>query len=173
MLLPFEGIAPQIHPSALICEGSYIIGDVRIGADSSVWFGAVIRGDMHSIRIGNRTSIQDGSILHVEHYTRADKSDGFPLVIGDDVTVGHRAILHGCKIGNRCLVGMGAIVMDGAEIGEDSIIGAGSLVTKGKRFAPRSLIMGAPARFIRELNPEEVAEILASAARYVEYKNRY
>lgn len=173
MVIPLLGVIPQIDPSVLVCEGSYIIGDVVIGEESSVWFGAVIRGDVHSIRIGCRTSIQDGSVLHVEHYNLPDRSDGHPLFIGDEVTVGHKVILHGCTIANRCLIGMGAIVMDGVEIGEDSIVGAGALVTKGKRFPPRSLILGSPAKRVRELSDAEVEEIKASALRYVEYQNRY
>ncbi|MGP1449500.1 MAG: gamma carbonic anhydrase family protein [Wolinella sp.] len=173
MLLSFDGATPKIPHSVLVCEGSYIIGDVEIGEDSSVWFGAVIRGDVHKIRIGARVSVQDGSVLHVTHHTLPDKSDGNALQIGNDATIGHRVILHGCTIDSRVLVGMGAIVMDGAEIGSDSIIGAGAVVTKGKKFPPRSLILGSPASFIRTLSDEEVIEIEAHAHRYVEFQRRY
>lgn len=173
MLLPFEEVKPLIDPSALVCEGSYVIGAVEIGAESSVWFGAVVRGDVHHIRIGARTSVQDGAVLHVEHYTLPDKSDGFPLLIGDEVTIGHRAILHGCVIEDRCLIGMGAVVLDGARIARESIVGAGALVTKGKQFPPRSLILGSPAKVVRELSDEEVAGLRTHALYYVELAHRY
>lgn len=167
MILPFKGKWPEIHETAFIAPSSDIVGDVTIGANSSVWFQCVIRGDVNTIRIGSRTNIQDHSMLHV---TRKKSS----LLIGDDVTVGHRVTLHGCTIQNRVLIGMGAVLLDHCEIGDDSIVGAGALVTKGKRFPPRSLIVGSPARLERELTPEEIAYLMESAKNYVgdsaEYK---
>jgi carbonic anhydrase/acetyltransferase-like protein (isoleucine patch superfamily) len=173
MLHSFEGLHPQIAPDVFVAPGAHIIGDVKIGSDSSVWFGSVLRGDIHRIHIGKRTNIQDLSMLHVTHYTLPDKSDGNPTIIGDDVTIGHHAMLHGCIVENACLIGMRATILDGARIGEESIVGAGALVTKGKIFPPRSLIIGSPAKVVRQLNDEEVASLYNSAYRYVEYKNRY
>ncbi len=173
MLHSFEGLHPQIAPDVFVAPGAHIIGDVKIGSDSSVWFGSVLRGDIHRIHIGKRTNIQDLSMLHVTHYTLSDKSDGNPTIIGDDVTIGHHAMLHGCIVENACLIGMRATILDGARIGEESIVGAGALVTKGKIFPPRSLIIGSPAKVVRQLNDEEVASLYNSAYRYVEYKNRY
>jgi carbonic anhydrase/acetyltransferase-like protein (isoleucine patch superfamily) len=160
MIHPFKEKKPQIDTSALIMESAQIIGDVVIGEESSVWFNAVIRGDVNYIRIGKYTNIQDGCVLHVARRT-------LPLIIGDEVTVGHNVILHACTIGSQCLIGMGAIVMDGAEIGESSIIGAGSLVTPGTKIPPRSLVLGSPAGVKRELTEEEIRGIRESAANYV------
>ncbi|MDR2341499.1 MAG: gamma carbonic anhydrase family protein [Campylobacteraceae bacterium] len=173
MIYDFKKITPQIGKNIFIAKSADIIGDVKIGDDSSVWFKAVIRGDVHKIQIGKRTSIQDGAVVHVTHYKLDDKSDGYPAIIGDDVTVGHGAILHGCVIANACLIGMGAVILDGANIGEESIVGAGSLVTQGKNFPARSLIIGSPARAVRMLKDEEVKELYASAARYVKFKDEY
>jgi carbonic anhydrase/acetyltransferase-like protein (isoleucine patch superfamily) len=169
----FKQLIPKIDKSVFIAKSADIIGDVKIKNESSVWFGVVIRADVHSICIGERTSIQDGTVIHVTHYKLPDKSDGYPTVIGDDVTVGHRAVLHGCTVGNACLIGMGAIILDGAQIGDESIVGAGSLVTQGKIFPPRSLIMGSPARVVRTLNDEEIKKLYVSAARYVKLKDEY
>jgi gamma-carbonic anhydrase len=160
MIHPFKEKKPQIDASALVMESAQIIGDVVIGEESSVWFNAVIRGDVNHIRIGKYTNIQDGCVLHVARRT-------LPLIIGDEVTVGHNVILHACTIGSQCLIGMGAIVMDGAEIGESSIIGAGSLVTPGTKIPPRSLVLGSPAGVKRELTEEEIRGIRESAANYV------
>lgn len=160
MILPHHGVWPQIHETAFIAPSADVIGEVEIGAQSSIWFQCVIRGDVHTIRIGNRTNIQDQCVLHV---TRKKSN----LVIGDEVTVGHRAMLHGCRIGNRVLVGMGAIIMDDAEIGDDCIIAAGALVTKGTKVPAGSLALGSPARVARVLKPEELAYLPESAANYV------
>jgi len=165
MIFPHKGIEPTIPDSCFIAPSADIIGDVHLGEDTSVWFQVVIRGDVNRVRIGKRTNIQDGAILHV---TR-DKLPmvGAPLVIGDDVTIGHRVSLHGCTIKNRVLVGMGAVILDHAEIGEDSIVAAGSVVTKDKKFPARSLIQGVPAKVVRQLTDEEVGMLLASASNYV------
>jgi carbonic anhydrase/acetyltransferase-like protein (isoleucine patch superfamily) len=166
MILAFEGMVPKISDTALVVETAAIIGDVVIGEESSIWFHCVVRGDMHHIRIGKRTNIQDLCVLHVRFKTGA-------TILGDDITVGHRAILHACTVGNRVLVGMGSIVMDGAVIGEDSIVGAGALVAPGTVVPPRSLVVGAPARVKRPVTDAEIAGIADSALRYVEFANKY
>jgi len=173
MIMNFKDYKPEIGKNSWIASSADVIGRTKIGEDSSVWFQVVIRGDVHFITIGSRTSIQDGSMIHVTHHKKADMSDGNPTTIGDDVTVGHKVMLHGCTIENACLIGMSATILDGAVIGKESIVGAGSLVTKNKKFPPRSLIMGSPAKFIRELTDEEVKELYASASRYVKFKNDY
>ena len=174
MILRYKNDFPQIDNSAWIAPSADIVGDVEIGEDSSIWFGCVVRGDVHFIKIGKRTSIQDMSMVHVTHFKKEKKiGDGNPTIIGDDVTIAHKVMLHGCKIGNGCLIGMSATILDGAEIGDESIVGAGSLVTKNKKFPPRSLIMGSPAKVIRELSDEEVAGIYANAKNYVNYKDDY
>ena len=173
MIMNFKDYKPKIGKNSWIADSADVIGRTKIGEDSSVWFQVVIRGDVHFITIGSRTSIQDGTMIHVTHHKKADMSDGNPTVIGDDVTIGHKVMLHGCTIEDACLIGMSATILDGAVIGKESIVGAGSLVTKNKTFPPRSLIMGSPAKFIRELNDAEVKELYASASRYVEFKNEY
>lgn len=160
MILPFQKKWPKVHETAFVAPSADIIGDVEVGSHSSVWFQCVIRGDVHQIRIGSKTNIQDHSTLHV---TRAQS----PLHIGDSVTVGHRAILHGCKIGNRVLVGMGALILDDAEIGDDCIIGAGALVTKKTKIPSGNLVMGFPAKVVRPLTTEERAFLIKSAENYV------
>jgi len=144
MIRPFRSILPRVHATAYVDESAQVIGDVEIGRESSVWMNVVIRGDVNSIRIGDRTNIQDGTIIHVMRGTH-------PTQIGNEVTVGHAAVLHGCTIHDRCLIGMGALVLNGAEIGEDSIVAAGTLVPERKKFPPRSLLMGRPAVLKREL----------------------
>lgn len=166
MIKTYKGITPSIHPTAFIEDSALIIGDVEIGEYSSVWFNAVIRGDVNYIRIGKRTNIQDGSILHV---TR----DTHPLFIGDNVTIGHNVTLHGCRIKDRCLIGMGAIVLDGAEVGEDSIIGAGAVVAEETIIPPMTLALGIPAKPKRELTHEEVKMIKGYAENYIEYFKTY
>ena len=173
MIHKFKDFTPKIGERTWIAPSADVIGDVEIGEDSSIWFGTVIRGDVHYIKIGSRTSIQDLSMVHITHYKKADRSDGSPTVIGDDVTVGHRVMLHGCTIEDACLIGMSATILDNAVIGKESIVGASSLVTKGKIFPPRSLIMGSPAKVIRELTDAEVQELYASAKRYVSFKSDY
>ncbi len=173
MLHKFKSTLPTLGANTWIAPSADIIGDVTCGEDCSIWFGCVVRGDVHYIKIGNRVNIQDLSMIHVTHYKNGDKTTGNPTIIGDDVTIGHRVMLHGCSIEDACLVGMSATILDGAVIGKESIVGAGALVTKNKVFPPRSLIVGTPAKVIRELNDEEVAELYASASRYVEFKKDY
>jgi len=173
MIMEFQGVQPSIASDVFIAPSADIIGDVTIGEQSSVWFGCVIRGDVNSIKIGKRTSIQDLSMIHVTHFKKEDRSDGFATIIGDDVTIAHRVMLHGCTIEDACLIGMSATILDGAIIGKESIVGANSLVTKNKIFPPRSLIMGNPAKVVRELSDEEVASLYASAANYVKFKAMY
>jgi len=173
MLHPFKKIVPTIGDKTWIASSADVIGEVDIGEDCSIWFGSVVRGDVHYIKIGNRTNVQDLSMIHVTHYKNGDKTTGNPTIIGDDVTIGHRVMLHGCTIENACLIGMSATILDGAVIGKESIVGAGSLVTKNKVFPPRSLIMGSPAKVVRALREEEVAELYASAKRYVAFKEDY
>jgi gamma-carbonic anhydrase len=166
MLRPFRSVLPSVHPTAYIDQSAQVIGDVEIGAESSVWMNVVIRGDVNLIRVGARTNIQDGTVIHVMRDTHATR-------IGDDVTVGHAAVLHGCTIHNRVLIGMGAMLLNGAEIGEDSIVAAGTLVPEEKRFPPRSLLMGRPAALKRTLTDQEIATIRDYADRYVDYRNAY
>ena len=171
-IIPYETKRPRLHDSVYVAEGARIIGDVEIGADSSVWFNTVMRGDVHWIKVGAETNIQDGSILHVASDRLAGEG-GIPLVIGDDCTVGHRVILHACTIGNRCLIGMGAILMDGVVVGDEVIVGAGTLVPAGRHLPPRTLWIGSPARQARALTEQEVAYLAESAAHYVALKNDY
>ncbi|WP_434637755.1 gamma carbonic anhydrase family protein [Sulfurimonas sp. NW7] len=173
MLHVYKNITPTIGNRSWIAPSADVIGDVSCGEDCSVWFGCVVRGDVHYIKIGNRVNIQDLSMIHVTHYKKEDKSDGNPTIIEDDVTIGHRVMLHGCTIEKACLIGMSATILDGAVIGKESIVGAGSLVTKNKVFPPRSLIMGSPAKVVRELSEEEIKELYASASRYVAFKEDY
>jgi carbonic anhydrase/acetyltransferase-like protein (isoleucine patch superfamily) len=173
MIENFEEYSPKIEKNVFVANSADIIGDVEIKEESSIWYGTVIRGDVHYIKIGKRTSIQDLSMIHVTHFTKKDRSDGNPTIIGDDVTIAHKVMLHGCTIGNACLIGMSATILDGAIIGEESIVGANSLVTKNKKFPPRSLIMGNPAKVVRELSDEEVKSLYESSKNYVEFKNRF
>jgi carbonic anhydrase/acetyltransferase-like protein (isoleucine patch superfamily) len=166
MIRPFRGVRPQIHPTAFIEESAQIIGDVHIGEQSSVWFNAVVRGDVFYIRIGDRTNIQDGTVIHVTNGTHA-------TVLEDEVTVGHNVTLHGCHIERGCLVGMGSIVMDDVRIGSESIVAAGALVAPGTHVPPRSLVIGAPAKVRRSLTDEEVAGLPRYWQNYIEYTKAY
>lgn len=163
---------PQCGQRVMIDASSVVIGDVILGDDASVWPLVAIRGDVNQVRIGARTNIQDGSVLHVTHKS-ASNPQGFPLTIGDDVTVGHKAMLHACTIGNRVLVGMGSIVLDGAIIEDDVMIGAGSLVPPRKRLESGYLYLGSPVRQVRPLNEQEIAGLLYSANNYVRWKDDY
>ncbi len=173
MVLSYREWTPQCGKQTWVAPSADVIGNVVMGDDVGIWFGCVIRGDVHRISIGDRSNIQDLSMIHVTHYKKEDMSDGNPTVIGNDVTVGHRVMLHGCTIEDACLIGMSATILDGAVIGRESIVGAGSLVTKNKIFPPQSLIMGTPAKVVRSLHDDEVAELYASAARYVAFKENY
>ena len=166
MLRPYRGISPRIHPTAFIDASAQVIGDVEIGEETSVWMNTVLRGDVHWIRIGRRSNVQDGTIVHV-------MSDTHPTSIGDDVTIGHGAIVHGCTIENQCLIGMGAILLNGSHVGTGSIVAAGSLVVEEMKIPPRSMVMGSPARVRRLLTPAEAADIQMFADRYVEYRLDY
>ena len=166
MIRPFRGVHPQIHPTAFIEESAQIIGDVVIGEQSSVWFNAVVRGDVFYIRIGARTNVQDGTVIHVTNGTHA-------TVLEDEVTVGHNVTLHGCHVERGCLVGMGSIVMDGVRIGEKSLVAAGSLVAPGTQVPPRSLLLGSPARVKRPLTDAEVSGLDIYWQNYVEYTRQY
>ncbi len=168
----FQEMAPQLGERVFVDGSALVLGDVSIGDDSSVWPTTVIRGDMLHIRIGARTSVQDGSVLHITH-AGPYNPDGFPLLIGDDVTVGHKVLLHGCTIGNRVLVGMGSIVMDGAVIEDEVVLGAGSLVTPGQRLESGHLYMGSPAKKARALSTEERNYFRYSAKNYVRLKDQY
>jgi len=166
MLRPYRGQMPRVHPSAFIDDSAQVIGDVEIGEESSVWMCVVVRGDVNRIRIGRRSNIQDGTIVHV-------MKDTHPTVIGDDVTVGHAAVVHGCTIEDRCLIGMGAILLNGVHVGSGSIIAAGTLVPEGTQIPPRSLVMGSPGKVRRTLSDADLDEIQMYADRYVAYRLDY
>jgi gamma-carbonic anhydrase len=157
-----KDVVPRIAPDVFVAPNATVIGDVVVGAGSSLWFGTVLRGDVFPIRIGERTNIQDNAVIHVTNGRAA-------TTVGDDVTVGHLALLHGCTIGNRCLIGMGSIVLDGAVIEDDCFIAAGSLVSPGTRVAARSMVIGRPARRVRELTDTDLAEIRGAGGLYVQY----
>lgn len=165
-VMPFEGANPRIHPSVFIAAGARIIGDVEIGELSSIWFNVVVRGDVHSIRIGRRTNIQDLAMLHVTHRK-------FSLTVGDDVTVGHSAVLHGAVIHDRVLVGMGAKVLDNSVVESDSLIAAGAVVREGFRVPAGTLVAGVPAKVVRELTDQERASVAQGALNYESYIARF
>ena len=164
-LYPFLGHWPQVGRGAFIAEGARLVGSVTLGEQASIWFNAVLRADIASISIGRRSNIQDNCTLHVDH--------GSPTVVGDEVTVGHAATLHGCTIEPRVLIGMGAVILSGAMIGAGSIVGAHALVTEGKVIPPRSLVLGSPGRVVRSTTDEEVRAILENVEHYVEEANLY
>jgi carbonic anhydrase/acetyltransferase-like protein (isoleucine patch superfamily) len=165
MLIPHRGITPRLHPSVFVAEGARIVGDVGIGEDSSVWFNAVIRGDILPIRIGRRTNVQDGCILHTK--------DGFPLSVGNEVTFGHGVTAHGCTIGDLCLLGIGCIVLDGAVVGRGSVIGSGALVPPGTIVPAHSLVMGVPGKVVKDLGPASEERIRGFSDSYVRYALSY
>lgn len=156
----------MVHPTAFVDESAQVIGDVSVGPESSIWMQVVIRGDVNDIRIGARSNVQDGAVVHVQR-------DTHPTRIGDDVTIAHGAMVHGCTLGNRVLVGIGAILLNGVEVGEDSIVAAGALLTEGTRVPPRSLVMGTPGRVRRSLTDAEVRWVADNAANYVRYRLDY
>ena len=169
MIESFQNKSPKIHETAYVTDDAIIVGDVEIGAESSVWFGSILRGDVNSIRVGERTNIQDGTIIHVSRQTHS-------TVLEDEITVGHRVTLHGCHIETGCLIGIGAIVLDGVRVGRNSLVAAGSLLTPNTQIPPRSLVMGSPAKVKRELSDAEVKDLEKFWRNYVElsriYKNQ-
>ena len=165
-ILPYKGMMPKLDPTVFVTEGCYIIGDVEIGKDSSVWFGSVIRGDVFHIRIGERTNIQDNSIIHVTH-------DIYPTIIGNDVTIGHGVILHGCTLNDFCLIGMGAKVLDQAVIGSYSLIGAGTVVREKFVVPEGVLVAGVPGKIVRDLKPDEIERLKESSSNYMNYVQSY
>jgi carbonic anhydrase/acetyltransferase-like protein (isoleucine patch superfamily) len=166
MIRRFKDLTPVVDPSAYVDQSAQVIGDVVIGAESSVWMNVVIRGDVHHIRIGRRTNIQDLTMIHVMR-------EAHSTTIGDEVTIGHSAVVHGTTIEDRVLIGMAAVLLNGVHVGHDSIVAAGTLLTEGTRVPPRSLVMGRPGTVKRELNDEEVAEIRWYADNYVRYRLDY
>jgi carbonic anhydrase/acetyltransferase-like protein (isoleucine patch superfamily) len=166
MIAAYAGKAPRLDPTVFVVESATVIGDVVIGAESSIWFGAVVRGDIEAIRIGARSNVQDNATLHVV-------GGKFGTTLGDGVTVGHNAVVHGCVIEDGALVGMGSIVLDGAIVGAQSLVGAGAVVPPGSRIPPRSLVLGSPGKVVRTLSADELDRIAASASNYVGYAKRY
>lgn len=166
LILPYRGRRPRLSESAWVAPGASVIGDVELGDEVSVWYGCVLRGDVHHIRIGARTNIQDLSVLHV---TR----DRFATEVGAEVTIGHRAVVHGCRVGDGALVGIGAVVLDGAVIGEEALVGAGAVVPPGAVVPDRTLVLGTPARPTRELSAEEIVEQRARTLTYVELSREH
>lgn len=160
-----DGVSPQVSASAWVADSAQVMGRVALADDANVWFGVVIRGDTETITVGKGSNIQDMSVLHADV--------GMPLVVGEGVTVGHKVMLHGCTIGDNSLIGIGAVVLNGAKIGDNCLVGAGSLVTEGKQFADGSLIVGSPARAIRQLSPEQIEGLRQSAQHYVSNANLY
>ena len=160
-----NGVAPSLADTAWVADSAQVIGNVVLGDQASVWFGTVVRGDMERITIGAGSNIQDTSVLHAD--------TGQPLVIGERVTVGHQAVLHGCTVGDESLIGIGAIVLNGAKIGKNCLVGAGALVTEGKEFPDGSMIIGAPARLVRQLTPEQMDSLCLSAQHYIDNAQRF
>ena len=163
MLRPYRGISPTIHPTAYIDISAQVIGDVHLGAESSLWMNVVVRGDVNYVRIGERTNVQDLTLVHVMRETN-------PTMVGSDVTIGHSSVIHGCTIEDRCLIGMGAILLNGVRVGTGSIVAAGALLTEGMVVPPGSMVMGVPAKVKRPLTPEEDASILWYANNYVKHR---
>jgi carbonic anhydrase/acetyltransferase-like protein (isoleucine patch superfamily) len=172
LILPYRGVTPRIHPEAFVADGAVVIGDVEIGPGSSIWYGCVLRGDVNSIRIGARTNVQDGTVIHVNR--PRDGSDyresgaGTPTIVGDDITIGHCALIHACTLEDRCFVGMRATVMDYAVVEREAMVAAGALVTPNKRVASGELWGGSPAKAMRDLRPEEIEGFLPQARHYAE-----
>lgn len=171
MIKKFGDKKPEIHPSVFIAEDATIIGDVVIGENSSIWYGVTIRGDINKIKIGRNTNIQDHTVIHVDR--KVEGTEKGMTIIGDGVTIGHRALLHACKIGNNCLIGMGAIILSGAEIGEGSIIGAGALVKENQKIPPKSLVVGLPAVVKGTISDEKLNLIVESAKHYMDLAYQY
>jgi carbonic anhydrase/acetyltransferase-like protein (isoleucine patch superfamily) len=164
-LYELDGLTPQLADTAWVADSAQVVGNVTLAADSSVWFGVTVRGDTETIAIGQGSNIQDGSVLHADV--------GMPLVVGDNVTVGHKVMLHGCTIGDESLIGIGAIVLNGAKIGKNCLVGAGALVTEGKEFPDGSMIIGSPAKAVRQLTPEQMEGLRLSAKHYIDNAQRF
>ena len=160
-----DGVAPRVDPTAWIADSAEVMGNVHLGPDASVWFGCVLRGDTESMHIGEGSNIQDLTVMHADL--------GLPLTIGKHVTVGHKVMLHGCTIGDESLIGIGAVVLNGARIGKNCLVGAGALVTEGKQFPDGSMIVGAPARVVRQLTPEQIEGLRQSARHYIDNARRF
>jgi carbonic anhydrase/acetyltransferase-like protein (isoleucine patch superfamily) len=171
-LRDYRGVSPVLGARVYVDDTALVIGRVTLGEDASIWPFAVARGDVNRIEIGARTNIQDGCVLHVVH-DGPYVPGGLPLIVGDDVTVGHKAVLHAARIGSRCLIGMGAVVLDGAVVEDDVMVAAGALVPPGKHLAARGLYVGNPARRVRELTPRDLEQLLYGAAHYVKIKDHY
>jgi carbonic anhydrase/acetyltransferase-like protein (isoleucine patch superfamily) len=157
--------SPEVHATAWVADSAQVMGRVSLAENASIWYGAVLRGDNDHISVGRDSNVQDGSVLHTDH--------GVPLVIGEGVTIGHKVVLHGCTIGDYALVGIGSVVLNGARIGRHCIVGAGALVTEGKQFPDGVLIVGSPAKVVRELTPEQIERLRASATHYVQQQRRH
>ena len=166
MIKSFQNLSPKIHETAFVADDAIIVGDVEIGAESSVWFGSILRGDVNRIRIGARTNIQDAGVIHVSSKTH-------PTILEDEITLGHRVTLHGCRIETGCLIGIGAIILDGARVGRNSLVAAGSLVTPNTQIPPRSLVLGSPARIKRTLSDAEVKDLERFWRNYVALSRIY
>lgn len=160
-----DTLTPRLHDTAWVADSAQVIGNVELAEGASIWFGAILRGDNETLHIGRNSNVQDGSMLHSD--------PGYPLTLGENVTVGHHVMLHGCTVGDGSLIGIKAVVLNGAKIGKNCLVGAGSLVTEGKEFPDGSMIMGAPAKVVRELTPEEIAGLSRAARHYVENAKRY
>ena len=171
-ILPFAGKSPRIHDSAFIAPGACIIGDVEIGPQASIWYNCVIRADVNGIRIGARTNVQDGTVIHCDS-PKTGRPDGFPTLIGDDVLIGHMAMVHGCTLLDRAFVGLGSIVMDGCVIEGDAMLAAGAMLTPGKRIPSRQLWSGRPAQYMRDLDPAQLTEMHQGVAHYVQIAERH
>jgi carbonic anhydrase/acetyltransferase-like protein (isoleucine patch superfamily) len=164
-LYELDGLIPQLADTAWVADNAQVMGNVNLAADSSIWFGVTVRGDTETISIGKGSNIQDGSVLHADI--------GMPLVVGESVTVGHKVMLHGCTIGDESLIGIGAIVLNGAKIGKNCLVGAGALVTEGKEFPDGSMIIGSPAKAVRQLTPEQMEGLRMSAKHYIDNAQRF
>ncbi len=164
-LLDHHGVSPRVHPSAFVAGGAWLIGDVEVGEDAGIWFNAVLRGDINAIRVGRRSNVQDGVVIHV--------TKELPAILGDDVTVGHKAMIHGCRVGDACLIGMNAVVLDRAVVGPFAVVAAGAVVKEGFVVPEGTLVAGVPARVVRPLTEEERAFLLQSAQNYMGYARSY
>ena len=166
MIRSYKGIVPRLGTGVYVDPSAQVIGDVELGDHASIWMNAVVRGDVHSIRVGPYTNVQDNCVIHVD-------GEGYPTILADHVTVGHAAILHGCRVGSYCLIGMGATLLNGAEVGEECIVGARALIPEGMKIPPRSLVLGLPASVRRQVTEQEREDLRRYAANYFEYKQTY